>query len=439
VSHDNPSAEERPGDERPAEDRPFQKQVPLAYQQTADHSRSELPLVFERQEVPQKKRTWRRWLIWAVALVLLGFGGLYLWRRTQTKNSQKAARGASTAAIHVVGAKAHKGDISVFVNGLGSAVPINTVNVTSRVDGQLMQVDYREGQMVKQGDRLAQIDPRPFEVTLTQAEGTLIRDQALLENARIDLSRYETLWSKNAIQEQQVATQRALVKQDEGNIRSDQGQIESSQLNITYSKITAPITGRVGLRLVDTGNLVSANSSIIAVITQLQPISVIFTIGEDQLPAVRARMRAAAPLPVAAFDRAMKTRLTQGSLETVDNQIDPTTGTVRLRATFENKNTELFPQQFVNAQMLLQLKRGVTLIPNAAIQRNGTKTYVWIAGPDQTAHVRDIAVGTAGPSESEITSGLTPGDVVITDGVDHVTEGEKVAVEISSAAVKAGA
>ncbi len=313
----------------------------------------------------------------------------------------------------------------MFVNGLGSVVPINTVTVTSRVDGELMQVNYREGQMVHRGDVLVQIDPRPFEVALTQAQGALTRDQALLENARIDLNRYETLWARNAIQEQQVSTQRALVKQYEGNVLSDQGQIQSAQLNIAYSRITSPIDGRVGLRLVDPGNMVSANSTTIAVITQLQPISVIFTIGEDQLPAVRARMKVSR-LPVTAFDRDMKNRLSQGSLETIDNQIDPTTGTVRLRAIFDNKDEQLFPQQFVNSQMLLQQKRGVTLVPNSAIQRNSATTYVWLVGSDKTAHVRNVAVGTTSPAESEIASGLNPGDIVITDGVDRVREGEKV-------------
>ncbi len=351
----------------------------------------------------------------------------FVWRRIERGNPPQPQGGrGQTGPPNVLATTAHKGDIGVYVNGLGSVVPITTVTVTSRVDGQLMQVNYREGQMVHQGDLLVQVDPRPFEVALTQAQGALVRDQALLENARVDLNRYETLWARNAIQEQQVATQRALVKQYEGNVVADQAQIQSAQLNIGYSRITAPVTGRVGLRLVDPGNLVGANSTQIAVITQLQPISVIFTIGEDQLPAVRARLRAGNRLPVAAFDREMRNKLTQGSLETIDNQIDPTTGTVRLRAIFENKQSELFPQQFVNAQMLLQQKRGVTLVANAAIQRNASETFVWLVGPDQTAHVRNVTVGTPGPAESEITEGLNPGDVVITDGVDRVREGEKV-------------
>lgn len=356
--------------------------------------------------------------------------GLFLWRIFATAKPEATARsGPPGGAIRVVSTTAHTGDIGVYVNGLGSVIPINTVTVNSRVDGQLMEVDYREGQMVQKGEPLVQIDPRPFQVALTQAQGAITRDEALLENARIDLSRYETLWAHNAIQEQQVATQRALVKQYEGNVKSDEGQIDSAQLNIAYSRIAAPIDGRVGLRLVDPGNLVGANSTAIAVITQLQPISVIFTIGEDQLPAVRQRFRPGRALPVAALDRAMKNTLARGSLETIDNQIDPTTGTVKLRAIFPNRHGELFPEQFVNAQMLLEQKRGVTLVPNAAIQRNGSSTYVWIVAADQTAHVRNVTVGTVSATESEIASGLSPGDAVITDGVDRIREGSKVIPE----------
>ncbi len=388
----------------------------------------------------EPKRSWRRFLRPGVILLLIAAAAFLLWRRFSgpDKPPPQTGRAAQQGPAHVVASAAHKGDIGVYVTGLGSVVPIYTVTVTSRVDGQLMDVNYREGQLVHKGDLLVQIDPRPFEVTLTQAQGALIRDQALLENARVDLSRYETLLTRNAIQEQQVATQRSLVKQYEGNIKSDEGNIQSSQLNITYSRITAPITGRVGLRLVDPGNLVSANSTQIAVITQMEPISVIFTIGEDQLPAVRQRM-AKSTLPVAAFDREMKNRISQGSLETIDNQIDPTTGTIKLRATFENKRDELFPQQFVNARMLLQQKRGVTLIPNAAIQRNSNNTFVWVVGSDDVVHMRNVTTGTAGPAETEITQGLNPGELVVTDGVDRLREGEKVQPAVQNGpAIKVG-
>jgi multidrug efflux system membrane fusion protein len=372
-------------------------------------------------------------------LLLLVVCAFFLWRSFGRVPAQHGGGTSPAGSTRVVAAIARKGSIGVYVNGLGAVVPIYTVTVTSRVDGQLMQVNYREGQMVRQGDKLAQIDPRPFEVTLTQAQGALIRDEALLENARTDLSRYETLLAHNAIQEQQVATQRSLVKQYEGNVTSDQGNIQSSQLNLTYSNITSPIDGRVGLRLVDPGNLVGANSTAIAVITQLEPISVIFTIGEDQLPEVRTRIRAGKKLAVTAFDREMKNRISTGTLETIDNQIDPTTGTVKLRAIFANKQDELFPQQFVNAQMLLQEKNGVTLVPNAAIQHNGTNTYVWVVDQNQTAHVKNVTVGTQGPEESEISAGVTPGEVVITSGVDRLREGDKVSAEVTGGpAVKVG-
>jgi multidrug efflux system membrane fusion protein len=294
-----------------------------------------------------------------------------------------------------------------------------------------MQVMYHEGQTVHQGDLLVQVDPRPYEVLLTQYDGALARDQALLENARVDLDRYRALLSRNAVPEQTFATQQALVKQYEGNVKSDQGQIDSAKLNISYCRITAPITGRVGLRLADPGNLVTANSTALTVITQVSPITVVFTIGEDQLPALRQKMKPRGRLEVDAFDRSQKNRLGQGSLETTDNVIDPTTGTVRIRALFPNTNDALFPNQFVNARLLLEERRNVTLVPNAAIQRNGTATYVWFVQPDQIVANRPVTLGAAGPSETQIVSGISSGDVVVTEGVDQLHEGAKVNAEVN--------
>jgi multidrug efflux system membrane fusion protein len=269
---------------------------------------------------------------------------------------------------------------------------------------------------------------------LTQAEGQLIRDQAALENARIDLVRYQQLVPQKAIPEQQLATQQATVHQDEGVVKLDQGQIQSAQVNLAYCKISAPVTGRVGLRLVDPGNIVQASDTNgLVVITQMDPISAIFTISEDQLQVVLKKMAAGQTLAVDAYDRDAKTRLAQGSLTTLDNQIDPTTGTLKLRATFQNPKGTLFPNQFVNARMLVQEKRGVTLLSTAAVQRNSQSTYVYVVNADSTVTVRPITIGTTEGDDSEVTSGLVPGEVVVMTGVDKLQAGTKVKAQIPSA------
>jgi multidrug efflux system membrane fusion protein len=266
-------------------------------------------------------------------------------------------------------------------------------------------------------------------VQLTQAEGQLLKDEAALENARVDLARYETLLPKNAVPEQQVATQKALIAQDQGAVKTDQGNIDNAKLNLVYCRIIAPITGRIGLRLVDPGNIVHAtDANGLMVITQVEPMSVIFTISEDQVPPVAAAMHAGRKLEVDAYDREMKNRISQGTLATLDNQIDQTTGTLRLRAIFNNKDGALFPNQFVNARMLVEEKRGVTLAPTAAIQRNSQMAYVYLVKPDQTVTVRPVNVGTTEGESTEVASGLSPGDVVVTSGVDKLQEGTKVAV-----------
>ena len=332
----------------------------------------------------------------------------------------------------VTAATAHKGDIGVYYTGLGAVTPIYTVTVKSRVDGQLMKIYYKEGQTVRQGAPLVELDPRPFEVQLTQAQGQLIKDQAALENARIDLVRYQELIKRNAVAEQILATQQATVTQDEGAVKTDQGQIASAKLNLVYCHITAPITGRVGLRLVDPGNIVHAtDTNGLMVIAQIEPISVIFTISEDQLPPVVQRFRAGQKLQVDAYDRDLKKKLSQGTLLTLDNQIDPTTGTLKLRAIFDNKDDALFPNQFVNARLLVEQKHGVTLVPTAAIQRNSQKTYVYLVKPDQTVTVRNITLGTTEGDEAEVASGLVPGDVVVTTGVDKLQEGSKVNAQVT--------
>jgi multidrug efflux system membrane fusion protein len=331
--------------------------------------------------------------------------------------------------VPVVAAKATKGDIGVYYTGLGSVTPLYTVTVKTRVDGQLMNIYYKEGQTVRKGALLAEIDPRPFQVQLTQAEGQLIKDKAALENARIDLARYETLLPKNAVPEQQVATQKATIAQDEGAVKTDEGNIDNAKLNLVYCHVTAPITGRIGLRLVDPGNIVHAtDANGLMVITQVEPISVIFTIAEDQVPPLIKALRAGRKLEVDAYDREMKNKIAQGILATLDNQIDPTTGTLKLRATFDNKDGALFPSQFVNARLLVEEKHAVTLVPTAAIQRNSQITYVYLVKPDQTVTVRPVTLATTEGERTEVASGLAAGDVVVTSGVDKLQEGSKVAV-----------
>jgi multidrug efflux system membrane fusion protein len=334
----------------------------------------------------------------------------------------------------VVAGKSRKGDIGVYFSGLGTVTPLATVTVRTRVDGQLVSVRYREGDTVQKGDLLVEIDDGPYQAVLTQAEGQLIRDQATLENARIDLARYQQLVPLKAIPEQQLATQQATVHQYEGVVKVDQGQIESAKVNLAYCKIAAPVTGRIGLRLVDTGNIVHASDTNgLVVITQMDPISAIFTISEDQLPPVLQKIAAGQTLQVDAYDRDVKTKLAQGSLTTLDNQIDPTTGTLKLRATFDNSKGTLFPNQFINARLLVQEKHGVTLAPTATIQRNSQATYVYVVKADSTVTVRPITIGTTEGDDSEVTSGLMPGEVVVMTGVDKLQEGTKVNAQIPSA------
>ena len=374
----------------------------------------------------------RKWLYAAIAAALLLVG--FFWYRgdhaaaaAQKGANAKAGRGTGGTAIPVVSAQATTGNIGVYVTGLGAITPIATVTVKSRVDGQLMTVHFKEGEFVKAGDPLIEIDPRPYEAVVLQMEGALARDQALLANAKVDVTRYETLLKQDAIPEQQLATQQATEKQYEGTVKNDQGLLDAARLNVTYCHITSPISGIVGLRLVDAGNIVHASDSNgMLVITQLQPISVIFTVSEDQLPPILQKMRGGQKLPVEAWDRQLTNKIATGSLDTVDNEIDQTTGTLKLRAIFGNEDRSLFPNQFVNARLLLQEKTGVTLLPSAAVQRNTNSTYVYLIKPDNTVTIRQITLGTSEGDESEVTAGLMPGDQVVMTGVDKLQEGSKV-------------
>jgi multidrug efflux system membrane fusion protein len=381
----------------------------------------------------------RRLWIWFIVLILLAGAGYYLWSRpSATSAAAGSAKGAGKngkgpAATPVVAAKAYTGNIGIYYAGLGAVTPLNTVTVKSRIDGQLLKVQYQEGQLVHQGDVLVEIDPRPYEVALTQAQGQLAKDQATLDNARIDYTRYQTLLKQEAIAEQIATTQKATVEQDEGIVKTDQGLVDSAKLNIVYCHITAPITGRVGLRLVDQGNMVhAADTNGLLVITQIQPISVLFTIAEDQLQVVLKKIGAGQALAAYAYDREMKNKLATGSLTTIDNQIDPTTGTLRLRATFPNTDNALFPNQFVNVKLLVEEKTGVVLAPTAALQRNTNNTYVYVVKPDSTVTLRTVTTGASEGDNTEIASGLVAGDVVVLTGVDKLDEGTKVNAQVAS-------
>ena len=371
----------------------------------------------------------RRWWIVLLTVCFLGVGIYSVLVKTGRVPLQNGGqeRKVLPQGIPVVALEAKKTDFNVYINGLGSVTPVNTVTVKSRVDGQLMEVLFKEGQTVSSGDLLARIDPRPFEVQLTQAEGQMARDLALLKNAQLDLERYRVLWDQDSIPKQQLDTQEALVRQYEGAVKADQGQIDNAKLQLVYCEITAPISGRVGLRLVDLGNIVHVNDANgLVVIIQLQPITVIFPIPEDSLPQVLARLKAGERLPVEAYDREMRQKLAVGSLLTVDNQIDPATGTVRLKAIFSNEKNELFPNQFVNARLLVEAKHEATVVPAPAIQRGPQGTFVYVVKADRTATVRPVNVGEIQEGVASIKTGLSPGELVVVDGQDRLREGTRV-------------
>lgn len=370
-----------------------------------------------------------RWLIWPV-LVFLGIAAIYIVRTFNADSGQQAQAvdGGKQGHITSVIAKAvEQGDLPVYLSGLGTVTGLRTVTVKSRVDGELVHAAFKEGALVKEGELLAEIDPRPFEVQLMQAEGQLLRDEALLKNAQIDLQRYQTLLEQDSIAAQQTATQAATVKQYQGIVATDRALVANAKLQLSYAKITAPISGRLGLRMVDQGNIVKASDANgMVVITQTQPIAVIFTLPEDQLPAVMKQLHAGKTLTVEAFDRSGKNKLAQGRLLAVDNQIDLNTGTVKLKSQFANDDTVLFANQFVNIKMQVDTLHNVAIVPSAAIQTGNAGTFVYVVKADQTVTARTVTLGAAHEERVAVLDGLQANELIVVEGADKLREGAKV-------------
>jgi multidrug efflux system membrane fusion protein len=383
------------------------------------------------QKPAAKKNWWRRWRLWLAlgALALLAILVVYHFRSVAEANNAGAkAKQQEQAGAAITVGQSKTGDINIYVNALGTVTPIYTVTLYSQITGQVLAVHYHEGQLVNQGDPLIDIDPRPYETTLTQAEGTLEHDQGLLAEAVMDLNRYKAAVDRNAIARQQYEDQEQIVVQDKGTVKADEGTVAYDKVQLSYCHIVSPITGRVGLRLVDPGNTVFAGSgSTLVVITQLQPITVVFNVSEDDLPQVQTQLKGGRSLEVDAFDRAFDKKIEAGRLTSLDNEVDTTTGTVKFRATFPNQNLSLYPNQFVNARLLVKTLRKVTLVPSAAVQQNGTNAFVYIVKPGNTVAVQQIKVLATDDQETAV-QGLNPNVSVATSGFDRLENGVTVTV-----------
>ena len=381
----------------------------------------------ERATPARGRRIWP-WIVVPILLAVAA-GSAFAWNRAKAAAPADANKGRGDAnPAPVVAAEAERGDLPVYLNALGTVTPLNVVTVRSRVDGELMSVNFKEGQNVRQGDILAQVDPRPFQAQVDQVSGQVLRDEAILKNSRADLAKYQA--AGPGITQQQLDTQAAVIQQNEGTLKIDQGALAAAQLQLSYCTIAAPFDGRIGLRRVDQGNIVHATDADgLAVITQLQPISVVFTVPQDQIPrVVRAERSASGGLAVESWDRDFKLKLADGRVAAIDNQVDPTTGTVRLKATFDNRDGILFPSQFTNVRLLVDTVRDATIVPAAAVQRGPSNDYVYVIGADQAVAVRPVK---AGPGEGDrvvIASGVAPGERVVTAGVDKLKPGAKVNV-----------
>jgi multidrug efflux system membrane fusion protein len=395
---------------------------------------------------PRRFRVRPIYLVGAAIVILLGTIYWYNHREgAQAYGGPGGGRGGrfgpgANGPLPVMARPAFEGDIDIYLNGLGTVTPLATVVVRSQISGQLVQVAFQEGQMVKAGDLLAVIDPRPYQVALEQAEGQQQQAKAQLEEAKIDLDRYVTLSQQDSIAKQQVDAQRALVTQDEGIVQTDQAAIDNARLNLAYCHIVAPVAGRVGLRQVDQGNYVTpGDANGLVVLTEVKPITVIFTLPEDNIPQVVARIHSGDPIDVDAYDRGQTVKLASGSVSTIDNEVDPTTGTFKLRAVFANDDERLFPSQFVNIRMLLDTDEDVTVIPTSAVERGDEGAYVYVVKPDNTVTARPVTLGPSEGERVEVKSGLKPGEKVVVDGADRLKEGAKVIVQTPNRTGRPGA
>ena len=378
-------------------------------------------------------------ILWLIGLLLLGGAGYWAWQRPTAEPAAPAGKPGAGRPFPVQAVVVKPGDIDITLAALGTVTARNTVTVKPRVDGQLVRINFREGERVKAGEVLAEIDSRPFQAQLDQVSGQLARDQALLANARLDLERYRGLLAKDSIAKQQVDVQEAQVRQYEGVVKADQALVDSAQLQLSFTKVTAPLAGRLGLRQVDVGNMVrSSDAAGLVVITQTQPINVLFTIPSDNLSPVVSRLRAGESLTVEAFERDGKAKLATGHLQTVDNQIDTATGTVKLKAEFANADDRLFPNQFVNVRLRVETRKEALLIPLAALQRGTKGSFVYVVGPESAVSVRPVVPGPASGDVVAIEQGLAAGEQVVTDGLDKLREGAKVEVTTPGAGSKGG-
>jgi multidrug efflux system membrane fusion protein len=380
----------------------------------------------------QTRRSSRGRVILTTLIVLLLLAGIVWWTRQQAA-PQQAGGGRNSGPMSIVPETIAKGDIGINLNALGTVTSLATVTIKSQISGYLMKIDFKEGDEVKKGDLIAEIDSRPYEATLAQAKGTLARDEALLKGAQVDLTRYQGLAAQNAVPHQTLDTQVALVAQYQGTVEADRAAVQSAEVNLQYCHIVSPINGRVGLRQVDLGNYVTPGDSTgLVVITQLEPISVLFTLPEDNLQAVAKRLREGAVLPSAAYDRSGINKLAEGTLQTFDSQIDPTTGTIKLRAQFENDTRTLYPNQFVNIRLLLDTHKDVTTMSTAGIQRGVPGTFVYLVNADSTVTVKPVKLGVTDGDRVEVISGIAPGDRIVIDGADKLREGAKVIVRTAA-------